>query len=204
MKIIAKILIFGGLLILILNFSYPFYWEIKYYSERIAGVNYRILNPVIKSDIPDTNRIKTITPVDKDFGIVIPKIEANTKIYPNIDPFNPAEYLPVLKKGVAHAKGSSFPRQGKKIYLFAHSADNFYNVGKYNAVFYLLDKLQKNDEVDIFYKDNLYRYKVINKEIVSPSEIDYLNDENKEILILQTCYPPGTTLKRLIVTASPI
>jgi hypothetical protein len=39
--------------------------------------------------------------------------------------------------GVAHAKGTVFPHKGN-IYLFAHSTDNWWNVGRYNAVFYLL------------------------------------------------------------------
>jgi len=43
--------------------------------------------------------------------------------------------LPILQKGIAHAQGSVFPGMQGNIYLFAHSTDNWWNVGRYNAVF---------------------------------------------------------------------
>ncbi|PJC82271.1 hypothetical protein CO007_00285, partial [Candidatus Roizmanbacteria bacterium CG_4_8_14_3_um_filter_36_10] len=88
------------------------------------------------------------------------------------------------------------------IFLFAHSTDYFWNVGNYNAVFYLLNKLEKNEEVNLFYQGTRYVYRVIGKEIVDPSQVQYLTRKtNREFLTLQTCWPPGTTLKRLLVFA---
>lgn len=162
-----------------------------FYKPAIQEVEYRIRIP--KSD--------KITPVDADFGIVIPKISANAKIFPNINPFNEKEFLPVLQKGVAHAKGTYFPGGGRNIYLFAHSTDAFYNAGRYNAVFYLIGKLETGDEIDIYYKNKIFKYFVYEKKVVSPGAVKYLNQGNEEILTLQTCYPPGTTLKRLVVRA---
>ena len=118
-----------------------------------------------------------------------------------ISPFDSKGYLPVLKEGVAHAKGTGFPGGGRNIYLFAHSTDSFLNFRQYNAVFYLLGKLENGDEIDIFYKNSLFRYEVIEKKVVFPEAIHYLDSDEEEILTLQTCYPPGTTLKRLIVRA---
>jgi sortase A len=107
-----------------------------------------------------------------------------------------------LKKGVAHARGSVFPGEEGNTYIFAHSTDAFYNVGVYNAVFYLLGKLKPGDEIDVFYKGKLYIYKVYEVKVVEASELKYLGKQKeKSTLTLQTCYPPGTTLKRLIVLA---
>ena len=92
------------------------------------------------------------------------------------------------------------------IYLFAHSTDNFWDVGRYNAVFYLLKDLTKGDEVVIFYKNQRYNYIVQKTEIVNPSNVSYLVDsqkQDKQQLILQTCWPSGTTFQRLLVFASP-
>ncbi len=147
-------------------------------------------------------QIEVLTPQDPQFSIVIPKIGANAKIFPNTNASNEKEYLDVLSKGVAHALGTAFPGEGGHIFLFAHSTDYFWNVGAYNAVFYLLYKLEKNDEVDLFYQGQRYVYRVIGTEIVDPSQVQYLTRKtNREFLTLQTCWPPGTTLKRLLIFA---
>lgn len=184
-KYLANLLIGIGVGILILTFSSPIFQETKYI--------YKTQN--------SKNENKEIIPVDTDFGIVIPKINANAKIFPNIDPYDEQKFLPVLKMGVAHAKGTAFPGQGKNIYLFAHSTDAFYNVGYYNAVFYLIRKLIPGDEINIFYHNKLFIYTVFDKKVISPKALNYLRSGEDEVLTLQTCYPPGTTLKRLIVRA---
>lgn len=202
MRLLSKLLVFGGIFLLFFIFSRPVFYEVKYWSERISGTRYELTVDGGVGGLGE--KVVKIVPVDEDFGIVIPKIDANAKIFPEIDPLSPQEFLPILKQGVAHAKGTAFPGQGEKIYLFAHSADAFYNVGRYNAVFYLIGKLEKGDEIDIYYKRYLYRYKVEGKKVVSPNAVDYLSPSGEEVLILQTCYPPGTTFKRLIVTARPL
>jgi sortase A len=151
------------------------------------------------------NKKPELIPPNEDFSIVIPKIAAVAPVFPNIDPFDKSKYLQVLYKGVAHAKGTPFPGQEGNTYLFAHSTDTFINVGRYNAVFYLLGKLEKGDKIDIYYKGEKIEYEVTEKKIVPPSTVEYLGtiDEGRT-LTLQTCYPPGTTLKRLVVIAKQI
>ncbi len=159
-------------------------------------VNYRILQ--VKSETDNS-----ITPIDTDFGIVIPKIVANSKVVIGVDPFNPAIYQKALTKGVAHASTSKLPGQGRNIFLFSHSSVDFITATRYNSVFYLLSKLESGDEVKIYYKQKEYLYKVSSKKIVSPEQINYLKaDSASETLTLMTCWPPGTSLKRLIIEAS--
>ncbi len=134
---------------------------------------------------------------------MIPKLGANAKVFPNVDSSNQNEFLPLLQKGVAHAKGTDFPGMQGNIYLFAHSTDNFWDVGRYNAIFYLLKDLSKGDDVVLFFGNRRYNYKVVESRIVDSSDISYLtkSQEGEETLILQTCWPPGTTWKRLLVFA---
>jgi len=188
---------------LLLIFGSPFVQELKFRADKTRGVKYQVQAPgeQAQEENPQKNRVKTIVPESTDFGIVIPKIGANAKIFPNVDPFDEEAFLPVLRRGVAHAQGTSFPGQGGNIYLFAHSTDAFYNVGRYNAVFYLLGKLDAGDEIDIFYHQKLYKYLVTEKKVVAPEAIEYFFETKKEVLTLQTCYPPGTTLKRMIIRA---
>lgn len=143
-----------------------------------------------------------ITPVDTNFGIVIEKINANAKVVPDVDPGDERDYSQALAKGVAHAKGTVFPGQKGNIYLFSHSVDAPWNIVRYNAIFYLLSKLETGDRVIMFYLGKRYDYIVFDKVIAKPDDTHYLTDSYEEsILTLQTCDPPGTLLNRLIVRA---
>lgn len=142
---------------------------------------------------------------DTYFSIVIPRISARAKVLPNVDAGDPNSYLPALKKGVAHAAGSVFPGILGATYLFAHSTDAPINIARYNAVFYLLREVEEGDEVFVFFLDEFYPYRVEEKLIVEPEDVSWLAlaQEGEERLILQTCWPPGTTLKRLLLIAKP-
>ena len=158
------------------------------------------------SEVLTGPQVQILTPKDTKFSIVIPKIGASAKVYPNVDPNNENAFLPILQKGVAHAKGTVFPGMKGNIYLFAHSTDNFWDVGRYNAVFYLLKDLQPGDEVVIFFENKRHEYIVKSSKIVNPNDTSYIinsHNQNKEQLVLQTCWPPGTTWQRLLVFAEP-
>jgi len=137
-----------------------------------------------------------------DFYIDIPKIKAAGQVFPNIPAGEKEIYLEVLKKGVAHAGGSGFPGEGKTIYLFAHSTNSPFNAVRYNAVFMLLNELHNEDTINVYFSGKTYIYKVYDKKIVKEGRTDYLGYQgNGEVLILQTCWPPGTTWNRLLVFA---
>ena len=190
LKIVGLVLIVGGLLLVGLIYSPVIRQE----------VNYRITS--VKAPF---QKNKEIIPLNKEFGLVIPKIDVNVKVFPNVDAAKPKEYLPLLAKGVAHAKGSLLPGQEGNVFIFAHSTDTPLNASRYNAVFYLINKLEKDDEVFVYYQQEKYSYKVLEKKIISPEKLnDYLKTLKGKTLTLQTCYPPGTTLKRLLVIAQEI
>ena len=149
---------------------------------------------------------QVLEPKDTNFSIIIPKIGASAKVFPNVDITNENEFLPILLKGVAHAKGTVFPGQKGNTYLFAHSTDNFWDVGRYNAVFYLLKDLVPGDQIIIYFQNKRYDYVVKSSKIVDPSDTSNIVNAqkiNKQQLILQTCWPPGTTWQRLLVFAEP-
>ena len=105
---------------------------------------------------------------------------------------------------MAHALGTSFPGQPGVSYLFAHSTDTIFNVPRFNAVFYLLKDLEAGDRVVIFFNGRRFDYIVVERKITEPEDVSYFTMKTEEqILVLQTCYPPGTTWKRLLVIAKP-
>lgn len=141
---------------------------------------------------------------DNNYSIFIPKLEAVSRVIENVDPTNEKEYTQALKQGVAEARGLAHPGERGTTYLFAHSVGSRADYARYNAVFYLLDKLVEGDKVEVVYKDKLLKYRVYKREILPAKDIRYLMpQQSEEILVLQTCYPPGTTWKRLMVIAKP-
>ncbi len=217
LRTLGNFLILSSLFMIGKTLYEPVHQELRYLYNSITNKVYVVATPEeIKFSLQEKTGNKgsltrlvaagktadVLIPENTDFSIVVPKIGANAKVIPNVDSANEKEYSAALKQGVAHALGTAFPGEGGHIFLFAHSTDYFWNVGAYNAIFYLLDKLQKNDEINIFYKGERYVYRVVDKTIVDPSQVEYLTRKtNKEFLTLQTCWPMGTTFKRLLVFA---
>jgi LPXTG-site transpeptidase (sortase) family protein len=151
------------------------------------------------------NKEQILTPIDPLFSILIPKLGIDEKVFPNVDPDNPQDYLPVLQQGIAHAKGSVFPGESGTTYLFAHSADNWWDIEHYNAIFYTLNNLSSGDEIAVYFENRRYEYVVSQQIISDPQDVTYLTAQHggAQRLVLQTCWPPGTTFKRLYIVATP-
>lgn len=139
------------------------------------------------------------------FSVVIPKIDAKANIVANVDIANKTEYLDALQKGVAHAKGTNFPGQEGRIFLFSHSTDSPLNFARYNAIFYLLNKLEKGDQIIVFFSEKKYVYEVTESKTVTPADTQWIMPKSgEEELVLMTCDPPGTNWNRLLVFAKPV
>ena len=191
MKNLPQILIGIGITLIVVSLALFIF---IFFPVAKVEINYNLNKP--KATI---NEIK---PADKTFGIVVPKIGANAKIIPNVDPYNPNTYQVALTKGVAKAKGTVNPDEIGNMFLFSHSSANILEAGRYNSVFYLLSKLKKDDQIYVYYKNVRYKYKVSEIKIVDAKDVSYLNPKSDaKTLTLMTCWPAGTTYKRLLVIA---
>jgi len=144
-----------------------------------------------------------VSPADWQFSLIIPEINLNSRVVAEVDASDKVAYKEALKRGLAHAQGSSYPDEQGSVYIFGHSTDFVWNVSDQNALFYLLGKLEKGDEVDIFYQGRHYVYQVTDKAVVPAGDLAKLKGTDQAKLVLSTCWPPGTTWQRLIVTALP-
>jgi sortase A len=198
------------------TFGPALFYEAQYQIIKARGVTFTVADNTGAAklaggggasfgDLLTGSKKQEIAPPDTEFSIVIPKIGASAKIFPNVDPSSENQFLPVLLEGVAHAQGSVFPGGHGNIFLFAHSTDNFWDAGRYNAVFYLLKDLKEGDLVVVFYQGKRYDYYVTGQRTVDPTDVSFITnaETGSEQLILQTCWPPGTTLERLLVFARP-
>lgn len=201
MRFFSGLLITIGVAIVLLIFGPVIQQELQYDFNQISHVSYSVKTS--ESPLVNGSFQKTITPPNTDFSIIIPKINAAAPIVSDVDPVSSKAYLAALKNGVAHASSTAYPGMVGNVYLFAHSTDTFYNIGKYNAVFFLIGKLKAGDEINVYYRGNLYKYIVYDKKVVDATDIQYLGTliTGEKTLTLQTCYPPGTTIKRLVVLA---
>jgi len=138
------------------------------------------------------------------FSVTIPKIHAQAQIVEQVDPWNQSVYDAALEHGVAQAKGTSYPGQAGTIFLFAHSSEAPWELTETNIPFLRLGELQNNDQIYLVRNKKTYIYKVYMKKEIWPTETKYLTNISKTQLILQTCTPIGTSLKRLLVFALPV
>ena len=170
----------------------------------IGEIRYRVVVEK-QSEIARSKFSYVLSPNDNEMELIIPKIAVRTKVLTNIDPNKEEEYNSVLTNKAAHAAGSSFPGQKGLIYLFGHSTNSIFNLNFFNPVFYSVKNLEKGDELALLYQGKLYNYRIDDKKVVEADDLSNLqSNSDKETLILQTCWPPGTSWKRLLLIASPI
>jgi len=202
---LSSFLIRLGIILIVLSVVF---FVVVFYPLVISELKFMVLKPNLEAKViignggPENKKAEKyyVKSADPDFGIVIPKIGANATVVPNVSPHDSKIYQQALTKGVAHAEGTVFPGQIGNTFIFSHSSVNVYDANRYNSVFYLLRKMNIDDSFYLTYQGKVYKYKVFDKKVVEATEIDYLNpNTRKNQATLMTCWPPGTTLKRLVV-----
>lgn len=168
-------------------------------------IRYRLYDPRLMTsrvslNATDARNEDVLVPVDADYSIVIPKIGANVPVVADVDPLDAQSYRAALSRGIAQATGTKAPGESGNTFLFAHSSEDFLTRGRYNTVFYLLDKLSIGDRFTIAYQGKLYDYRIFDKKTVASDDMRYLHALSKESTVtLMTCWPPGTDIARLLV-----
>ena len=138
--------------------------------------------------------------------IIIPKINVRIPVRYDISSTSEATMQAALDTGIAHYPTTAQPGQNGNAAFFGHSSNNIFNSGKYKFAFVLLHQLVPGDTFYITKDGNLYAYKVFNKLIVKPNQVEVLNpiEGHQATATLITCDPPGTTLNRLVIQADQI
>lgn len=121
----------------------------------------------------------------------IPKIDLKTPIVEGATPEN-------IKYAVGHLPSSSSLNElGKTDQNFAIAGHRSYTYGQF---FNRLDELEKGNEIILTTKNKEYTYKIYQKKIVKPTDVDVIKPvTGKSILTLITCHPKYSNKQRLIV-----
>jgi sortase A len=213
----SRTLIAGSMVLMLLTVGPMVALEAESWRQQIAFSIQNLATQAVEKSYPSPTLPPDATPTptptpnpdpDKQFQVIIPKIGVNSKIIANVDASNEKEYTEALKKGVAHAKGTGLPgeanTENKTIFIFGHSTNATWNIAKYNALFYSLKDLSVGDDFSVWFWGREFHYIVSDRKIVEPDDVSFLLPQTiKDQLILQTCWPPGTSSKRLLVIATP-
>jgi sortase A len=143
--------------------------------------------------------------VSGDPKLIIPKINLEVPIVFDEPSIREDDVQRALEDGVLHYATTSRPGEQGNGAIFGHSSNNILNRGKYKFAFVLLNRLEDGD---VFYvqRDGVrYAYRVYRTEVVPPTQVSVLEDQEKaSTMSLITCDPPGTTINRLVVVGEQI
>lgn len=116
------------------------------------------------------------------------------------------DMLKELENGVGHYFKTAAPGQVGNMIISGHSSNFIWVKGDYNHVFKNLNDLESGDQIDVTtFQENgrviSYRYAVSEKFVTAPDDERIFEQAEKPTLTLSTCWPLGTTFRRLIVKA---
>lgn len=109
-----------------------------------------------------------------------------------------------LQSGVVHYPGTAMPGQIGTTYISGHSSNYAWAKGSYNHVFTHLGDLANDTSFQITVtltngKTAVLHYVVVGRQEYSPTDQAQFKNTGKSIVALSTCWPVGSTAKRLVV-----
>lgn len=119
--------------------------------------------------------------------IRIPKIDVDKIVVEGVS-------LPDLKKGPGHYPESPLPGQEGNAAIAGHRTT-------YGAPFNRIDELVAGDEILVETIQGEFRYLVTEQLIVSPTQVDVLDDKGDNRLTLTACHPKYSARQRIVVVA---
>lgn len=165
----------------------------------ISQLNYHSA-PAPTVDLPAA---PVVAPISADPTITIPKINVNAPVV-YLNSIQEIDVLKGLENGIVHYGNTPNPGQGGNTVFFGHSSNDWWQPGNYKFVFVLLDKLTVGDKFSINFQSVRYTYQVTGTQVVDPTQVSVLNQTAAPTATLITCSPPGTSWKRLVVSAKQI
>ena len=100
-----------------------------------------------------------------------------------------------LKRGPGHYPDSPLPGQPGNAAIAGHRTT-------YGAPFNRIDELEQGDEILVTTVQGSFRYEVQRQLIVSPDQVEVLDDFGDSRLTLTACHPKYSARQRIIVVAS--
>ncbi|MGE3620730.1 MAG: class E sortase [Acidimicrobiia bacterium] len=119
--------------------------------------------------------------------ITIPRIEVDKIVVEGVS-------VADLKKGPGHYPETPLPGQAGNAAIAGHRTT-------YGAPFNRIDELVAGDEVVVETVQGRFRYLVREQLIVSPSQVEVLDQTGEDLLTLTACHPKYSARQRIVVVA---
>jgi LPXTG-site transpeptidase (sortase) family protein len=114
------------------------------------------------------------------------------------DTFEEAKVQDFLKQGAVILPLGTTLGQPGNVVITAHSS-GFESYGPYRFAFQKLENISNGQEFTVNTPQATYTYKVYQRDIVWPTQIDKLPKDDRSTVTLVTCWPNWTNLKRLLI-----
>ncbi len=139
-------------------------------------------------------------------SVTVPKINIQIPVDFTVASYDENVIENDLKSGVIHYPNTVLPGQNGNAAYFGHSSGNIFNNGKYKFAFTLLHDLTTGDLFYITYNGQTYAYRIFDRAVVPPSDVDVINDTRgkQATATLITCDPPGISTNRLVLWGEQI
>src|SRR3989344_32807 len=200
----SKLLVKMGFFLVIIGiagiafpFTYGYFTGDIYFLQEVApnqpepalsGQSIRAENEASSTPTPDYNlsNIKN--------RLIIPKAKVDMPIF--LD-----DSSSVLLKGGWLFPRTSQPDKGGNSVIFGH---RFRYLPPISNTFYYLDKLEIGDEFIFIWQGKEYKYKMIEKKVIEPTDLSVIGPTQDSRLTLITCAPLFSSKQRLVIVGSLI
>lgn len=216
--------------LLFVSLNYESFWEIA--RARMEPLNHAnllstdtvqneledILSSSTKSDTPGlasgNGLFSYVPPVGPpQTQLIIPKLKLSAPIvFPGNEELARQDWKALeeriqegLETGVVHYPGTTEPGKAGNVFLTGHSSYYPWAPGQYKTIFARLGDLNVGDEYWVYFKGDKHRYVVVERKEVRPTEVSVLDQpQDARMSTLMTCWPIGTTLRRMIISAQEV
>ena len=196
-----KSILFYFIIFVSLFFLVYFGLNAKSYSVKLRySYDTNVKKETIPSNLPAVHKTENNEVVNMPDSIIIPKIRVSAPIIWQIN-FNDINSR--LNERVIHFNGTALPNQEGDTVLTGHSSAYPWQKTNYGQVFALLDNLAPGDQIYIIYQKKKYVYRVKEKKIINAEESEIINKKEARLTLI-TCWPVGTSLRRLVVQVDQI
>lgn len=177
-------------------------WDLQEVSNRLAY-------SALKSVSAGPGQLSNFPAINYSFTVPgrlsIPKLEVSV---PLIWSQSPDDFTADLEKGVIHYPGTAYPGQLGLAYISGHSSNYIWSQSAYSHVFSRLNELKAGDEFFISLTraegDKIsLRYVVFDRREFRPEDQTQFSPVvfGESEVYLSTCWPLGSTAKRMVVSA---
>ncbi len=131
----------------------------------------------------------------------IPSLKVNAPLMWTDDPKN---FDRDLESGVVHYPGTALPGEMGTAYISGHSSNYVWAKGNYNHIFTYLGNLANNTSFKITVvqkngRNAIFHYVVTGSKQFTATDQAQFQNTGKSMVALSTCWPVGSTAKRLVV-----